>query len=629
MEAAAADTETELTALRNLVKDGRDRQFHLVGRAAALNSEAAGAHAQIEKFQRDRDRKRRESEAKAAELAAVGRVLDTLGRKDSDLQNRLQLARTTLGDRCVERDELRSQTEQLIQCLEDLRVRRSGLSGRIEVLENLERTQEGLGTGVREVLADLASATSPLCGVVMGLIADSLRVPRELAPLVDIALGEVTSHFVVRDSASLDAALADRGKPFSGRIGFLPLTETEPLAEGDDTRTIDRWVTSEMPELIGLPRQLLGKTLVVDNTKMARDYAADPELIGYRFVTRTGELLIPDGTLTVGAARAEAGIVSRKSELRELLSQAVALDADVADAERRLFELRDRFDSLAGPIHGLEEEIRALTSNVADVSKEILKQSQQRERLTDEIALIRQEWELLEEELQRIEAFWRETRSKAEETEHQAEQLAAQVEAADHAIRAYEHERAARQDEQTAAQVALAQTVQRLTGLREAHEKIEADLDRACAEQDRMIRHETVLRGRLVEIELSCLRAGNALAETFAAKERLERQNVESLKRRATNRERRVALNEMLAAARTESREQVEQTHVRELAVHDLQAARDRVSDRLREDYQLDLAAEYAASPFCAANCQRTLGTQRRPTAKSRNYGERSATWAT
>ena len=40
------------------VQDGRDRQFHLVGRAAALNSEAASASSHLEKLQRERDRKR-------------------------------------------------------------------------------------------------------------------------------------------------------------------------------------------------------------------------------------------------------------------------------------------------------------------------------------------------------------------------------------------------------------------------------------------------------------------------------------------------------------------------------------------------------------------------------------------
>jgi chromosome segregation protein len=594
--AAAADTESELTALRNLVQDGRDRQFHMVGRAAALNSEAANARSQLEKLQRDRDRKRRESDGKAAELAAVRRVIDTLGRKDSDLQNRLSLARRTLTDRSQEREELRKQADHLAQTLEELRVRRSGLTGRIEVLENLERTQEGLGTGVREVLADLASGTSPLCGVVMGLVADSLRVPREIAPLIDVALGEVASHFVVRDSAAIDSALLARDEPFSGRVTFVPLTETEPLAEGADTLTADRWVTAESPELIALPRQLLGKTLIVDDLAEARRLGTTSEMVDYRFVTRAGDLLAPGGTLTVGPQRAEAGIVSRKSELRELLMQAAALDGEIADAERRLIELRDQVDALAGPIHGLEEEIRALTSNAADISKEIVRQTQQRERLSDEVATIRRDWETIEEEIHRLETFWRETRGRAEDAERHAELLRNQIETAEHAIRGYEHERTVRQQEQTAAQVALAETAQRLTALRESHEKLEADLDRGRAERERMDRHEGVLHVRLEELELACLRASDSLAEMFATKDRLDRRIVEVAGQRAADRTRRGTLNDQLAAARTESQQLVEQVHAREIAARDLTAARDRVTERLREDYQIELPAEYAAS---------------------------------
>jgi chromosome segregation protein len=598
LDAAAAETESRLAALRKRVQDGRDRQFHLVGRAAALNSEAASANSHLEKLRRERDRKRRQSEGKAAELGSVDRVLSTLGHKDSDLQHRIALARQALADRCQERDAFRFQADRIVESLETLRVRRSGLTGRIDVLENLERTQEGLGTGVREVLADLATGTSPLSHVVIGLVADSLRVPRELAPLIDITLGDVASYFVVRGALDLDAALAKRGQPFSGRVGFLPLMATAPTENQATAETADRWLTCDNPELIGLPRQLLGRTLVVDDVSAARRFAAEPELAGYRFVTRAGDLLAADGTLTVGPVRAEMGIVSRKSELRELRSQATQLDGEIADAERRLIDLRDRIDGLAGPIHGLEEEIRALTSNAADVQTEILKQTQQRERLTDEIALIRQEWELLEEDLQRTESFWRETRGKAEEAERQAEELRTQVETADHAIRVYEQERAGRQQEQMAAHVALAETVQRVNSLREAYQKCEADLERGRIEADRLTRHAASLLGRRADSELGGLRASAGLADAFRVKEALEHKIIAGTHRREADRGRRVELAENLSAARSESQQLVEQLHTREMAARDLAANRDRAADRLREDYQLELASEYQASPL-------------------------------
>jgi chromosome segregation protein len=598
LDAAAAQTEAELAGLRNRVQDGRDRQFHLVGRAAALNSEAVSTRAHLDKLQRDRDRKRRESEGRAAELAAVERVLDTLGRKDSDLQNRIALARQALADRRGERDGLRADADRLVEALEKLRVRRSGLTGRMDVLENLERTQEGLGTGVRETLADLASGSSPLSGVVIGLVADSLRVPRDVAALIDVALGDVASHFVVRDAAALDGALAARGRPFAGRVSFIPLGEADALAHGDDTRMADRWVTCEHPDLAGLPRQLLGRTLVVDDVPAARAAATDRGLSGFRFVTRAGELLTADGTLTVGPQRAEAGIVSRKSELRDLRTQAAQLDAEIGDAERRLADVRDQADALAGPIHGLEEEIRALTSSAADVQTEMVRQTQQRERLTDDIRLIRQEWQALEDELRRVEAFWRETRGKAAEAEREAEELRAQLETADHAIRAYEQERAGRQQQQTAARVALAETVQRLNGLRESYEKLTADLVRGRTEAERMARHEGVLLGRLTDSELAVLRASAGLADAFHTKEALEGQISKAARLRDADRARRGELLESVQAARAESQQLVEQLHAHELTARDVGAARDRVADRIREDYQLDLAAEYGACPL-------------------------------
>jgi chromosome segregation protein len=600
LETAATAIESELAALRQKVHDGRDRQFHLVGRAAALASEAASTRTQVNKFQKDRDRKRREGEGKAAELAAVGRVMDTLGRKDSDLQSRLALARQALADRRTEQEEYRFRANRLAEVLEDLRVRRSGLTGRIEILENLERTQEGLGTGVREILGALTGEASPLSRAVIGLVADSLRVPRELAPLIDVALGETASHFVVRDPSALDVALAARGEPLAGRVSFVPLSETEPLAHGADTVTADRWVTCDNPDLAGLPRQLLGRTLIVDNVAAARQAHADPELAGYRFVTRAGELLAADGTLTVGPHHAGTGIVSRKSELRELRALAAAMDDETAEVERGLAGLRDRADSLAGPIVGLEEEIRALTSSAADVQTEILKQTQQRERLTDEIALIRHEREMLEEEIGRLDAAWQQAQVDADATQREADELKANVEAADRAIRAQEQARALRQQEQTAAQVALAETVQRAASRRDVFQQLEQDLARARAEADRVRRHEGVLHSRLIECGLGALRASAGLADAYAVKETHERQVARLAGRRDADRARRVELANALTALRAETQVLVEQLHAHELTARDLTAARDRIADRLREDYQLDLAAEYGASPLAA-----------------------------
>ena len=64
--------------------------------------------------------------------------------------------------------------------------------------------------------------------------------------------------------------------------------------------------------------QLLGRVLLARHAADARRLRASARPVCRVVTTLAGELLEPDGTLTVGPRKAEAGLVSRKSELRDL-----------------------------------------------------------------------------------------------------------------------------------------------------------------------------------------------------------------------------------------------------------------------------------------------------------------------
>src|SRR5262249_45704900 len=150
--------------------------------------------------------------------------LQDLTRADDELQARLSAARQNLAEQRQQRDRLRQLHDETTQLAGDLRARRSGLASRVEVLEGLERSHEGLGTGVREVFSLREQPVPGPWRVVLGMIADFLTVRREYAPLIDVALGECAQRFLVSDAAQLDEALRQRGQPFSGRVSFVALT---------------------------------------------------------------------------------------------------------------------------------------------------------------------------------------------------------------------------------------------------------------------------------------------------------------------------------------------------------------------------------------------------------------------
>src|SRR5207302_1547061 len=99
-------------------------------------------------------------------------------------------------------------------------------------------------------------------------------------------------------------------------------------------------VSCDHPELADLPARLLGRTLIVRDLATARAIAGHTP--GFRLVTLQGELLEPDGTLTIGTHHAESGILSRRSELQEVREQVTALDGRLAEMEHDLIDLRDR-----------------------------------------------------------------------------------------------------------------------------------------------------------------------------------------------------------------------------------------------------------------------------------------------
>src|SRR6202035_2096920 len=103
--------------------------------------------------------------------------------------------------------------------------------------------------------------------------------------------------------------------------------------------------------------------------------------LGYRFVTLQGELLEADGTLTVGTYHPEAGLLSRKSELRDLREQSSALDRRLVETDRELADLRERIVVLDSQADKLQEEIDVLAEQAADLRTRIGQHHQRREGL--------------------------------------------------------------------------------------------------------------------------------------------------------------------------------------------------------------------------------------------------------
>jgi chromosome segregation protein len=615
-----------MAELQNQIQADQSAHLEQMRQSAHLQNDAVSHKAQVDNLRRERERLLHKTEQAAEHLASVNRELQQLSQADEAFQTRLGVARKDFAEVRQARECLGQLHDEVNQSLSNLRAQRSGLASRVEVLEGLERGQQGLGTGVREVLSILqgltqqdgepkidngvspiedrrsnaeGSAIPDLRRNVLGMVADFLTVRREYAPLIDLALGERAQRFLVRDADLLARSLAGMEKPFSGRVSFLPLrplSTAHPLPQGNHqlpqhpgiVAAAEQVVACENLELASLAAQLLGNTLVVRDLATAREIAARNN--DYRFVTLAGELLESDGTLTVGAHHAETGIISRKSELRELREQIANLDKTIAEQERELAHLKDRKAALDSQVGKLQEEITVLIEQEADLRTRLGQHRQRQEGLNEEVTLARSEITGIDREIANLDEAWQQSKQQAEAADRRVQFLQARLGQAEQEIRHGEQERQERQQEVTTSKVALAKMEERLTALQAKHRQMETDLEQRRLEWSQEDQRLITARSRLEESQRTMLQASADLARWYLEKETAERRAAELGQKRDQHRQERQRLAERSQTVRNEWQAQQEQAHARELVVNDMKHNRDSLAARLREDYQIELA---------------------------------------
>jgi chromosome segregation protein len=631
---AASALEEELRAterrLLELQEQGEaDKEEHLecMRRAAQFQNDAVFSQGQVENLDRERFRLRQRSEQAAEHLASLDVELEQLTAAEGELQARLAEARQALAELRQERDRLRQLREETNQLTSDLRAQRSGLVSRIEVLEGLERSHEGLGTGVREVLAHLEQPDPGPWSAVRGILADLLTVRREFAPLIDLALGERAERFLVEDLDTLGKALEQRGRPFSGRVSFLPLatpptrrrlpradnpsrrevsarparpTRLLPEDEGEARRLAQTGVVAvasqvvhcDDPDLADLPERLLGGTFIVRDLIAARATAAGNP--GCRCITLQGELLEADGSLTVGTHHAEGGILSRKSELRELREEVGELEGRIAETERDLLALRERIAEADGQVEQAGAEGNVLAEQLADLRTRLGEHRQRRAGLDEEVAVSQSEMSNLEQEIEDLQRRWQEARERVAEAEAEVQALAERMREGQQEAREREELRQRQQQQALEARVALAQGEERLAGLRTTTARRLAELRRHEADRDRLAEHLIQTLARQAEGQRTLLECSAALAGWYLRKEAAERQLGGHAEERRRLRQLRQERAEQTHANRSAWQESQEEVHAQELEVNDLRHRRETLCARLEEDYQVDLAALHA-----------------------------------
>jgi chromosome segregation protein len=546
-------------------------------------------------------------EAVLAEVAALdGRV-----REIRDRQQQLVIEQERSQDR------LRQQREE-----------RSAKQSQQSVLEDLERRQEGLGIGVKEILSRAQTSDYAPWTSILGSVADLLEADLDEAAILEVALGARAQLIVVRELAPLIEYLNSGTSRLSGRVGFLEvlsaqcrvLREEEELSTEHLELSTQHLALSTLPGVIkradqlaslktalpGLAERLLGTTWVVDTLDTALRLAQDLGR-GQRFVTLQGELLEDDGTLFAGTVRSESALLTRRSELRRLKNDLLRLDRTIADGERQLAEITVSLKSVEGLLENATSEKQDLADRLAHARSLLSVQRQDVERLNRERESVLADgarWESLATELQlQID------QAQAEQAwfEDNLASLRDSLAALESAVGRRETQRETLAQRQVQQQLQLAKHEERRQSLRSIVTRLHEDQRQRDEQLDEAKRRLKAADSQMRQLNLQMLNTNAELWELQLSEERFAGEVATVLSDQAHLRTQKSFFVEEETRLRAARRELAERLHANEIAARDARHRLQSCAERIEEEYQTTLEDVVASGASALAKWQEEL----------------------
>ncbi len=356
-ETAVKEARGALEAVRRELEDLESRLRALVRRNAQLEGEAASAEAQGAELGRHLERLQGEMDSAAHALSDVESQGDLFADRLLNLSNGVEEARRTLETAKAGGQGRREGLEAARLEESRARDRVGSLQARIEALEGMERSQEGLEPTVRAALA----LNDP---GVAGTLGDFLSGDPAVVRGVEAFLGPLVQGLVVRDQATVARLHAWYASEWQGRGGLLLLPVDRATQGVPEDGTLLQSLHLEGPGGPWVRKLLAGVALERDGEPLLARLTGSTLSLG-------GVMVDDRGIIRLGNPLGSSGILERRERVKALkgeLSQArQVLEGVVAAREKREAEAREADEILEQTwvlLRGAEDKQRSASAEV-------------------------------------------------------------------------------------------------------------------------------------------------------------------------------------------------------------------------------------------------------------------------
>ena len=273
------------------------------------------------------------------------------------------------------RSEISKTLEQFRQEYYNLNQKIQILTARLQFLKKIQNNYEGFAKAPKMILMSKENWRAGICGAV----GELLKVPKEFAYAIEIALGGNLQNIVTEDEQTAKSAIAFLKRGKLGRATFLPLSNIEPapklneIAEKGVIGFADTLVETQT-KFAKVASFLLSRTLVVDDIDNALAISKRHRV---KIVTLGGEVLNIGGSISGGSTRqAESGIFSRAGEIEQLTSELTTLSIKAEDfnhkwaaADKEISSINQKLENQSAKLNQLNIEDAEIRTTDKQLSK--------------------------------------------------------------------------------------------------------------------------------------------------------------------------------------------------------------------------------------------------------------------
>jgi len=500
LKARSEEFRVKTGAIREL----EQKQAEVLKRAAALENEALTLRGVEGDLTERVERLSRQAETFAQRELELSEALNAARARREELELSTQ-------QRTEQLQELRANLARSNRTLQEHRQKCNIFSGAVttaeaqqELLTQLERSREGFSDGVKSVLK--AAEEGTLQGI-HGIVADLVDVPVRFERAIEMALGEALQWVVVETDEQAATAARFVCENGIGRVTFLPLSSlaaattpagadqiTGPGIVGPALRNVR--IRREYQKLFD---KLLGSAVIVRDLDTALS-AAQRARTRLRIVTLTGEVIHPDGSITVGGEEgAGAQAFIRRRELEALSAELEVMREYLAEMWRREENLDQWSGRLGEEIHGVEAELASLQSRKAAAETDITHLADQQKAARGAGLELSEEARTLTQRLQSAVTRREEAEAQGEQLRLEGEDLGRQIERA-RADGVSQAEVDACRARHVNAQVAAAELSEKQRSLQHLKDRYSNELQRAASDSEAI--REELAQAREVEERL-------------------------------------------------------------------------------------------------------------------------------